>query len=58
MGYGVLANCDKKKYGHLVEDLENGYTFVENKYPKTQQKAYEYAMNYKKYKEWLVMVAK
>ena len=50
LGYGILANCDKKKYGNLVEDLENGYTFGENKYPKTQQKAYEYAMNYKKFK--------
>ena len=47
LGYGVLANCDKKKYGNLVEDLENRYTFGNNKYPKTQQKAYEYAMNYK-----------
>ena len=40
----------QEKYGNLVEDLENGYTFGNNKYPKTQQKAYEYAMNYKKYK--------
>jgi hypothetical protein len=50
LGYGILANCDKKKYGRLVEDLENEYTFGDNKYPKMQQKAYEYAMNYKKYK--------
>ena len=39
LGYGILANCDKKKYGNLVEDLENGYTFGENKYPRTQQKS-------------------
>ena len=44
LGYGVLANCDKKKYGNLVEDLKSRYTFGNNKYPKTQQKADEYAM--------------
>ena len=43
-------NCDKKKYGNLVEDLENTFTFGDNKYPETQQKSYEYAMNYKKFK--------
>ena len=39
-----------KKYGNLVEDLDNAFTFGDNKYPETQQKSYEYAMNYKKFK--------
>ena len=50
LGYGLLANCDKKRYGNLVEDLDNTFTFGDDKYPSTQQKAYEYLMNYKKFK--------
>ena len=50
LAYGLLANCDKKRFGNLTEDLENSYTFGDNKYPTTQQKAYDYLMNYKKYK--------
>ena len=50
LGYRILASCDKKRYGNLVEDLENAYTFGDNKYPETQHKSYDYAMNYKHYK--------
>ena len=47
---GILASCDKKRFGNLTEDLENNYTFGDNKYPVTQHKAHEYLMNHKKYK--------
>ena len=50
LGYGLLANMDKKRHGNLVEDLENQYTFGDNKYPVTPQRSYEYAKNYKQYK--------
>ena len=48
--YGFLANIDKKRYGNLLEDLDNSYIFGDNKYPMTPQKAYEYALNYKHFK--------
>ena len=38
LGYGILANCDKCKYGDLIEGLENEYMLGDNKYPKTQKK--------------------
>ena len=50
LAYGLLACCDKRRFGNLTEDLENNYTFGDNKYPTTQQKSYDYLMNYKKYK--------
>ncbi len=50
LGYGLIANCDKKRYGNVGEDLDNTFTFSDDKYPKTQQKAYEYLLNYKKFK--------
>ena len=50
LGYGLLANCDKRRYGLLTKDLDNQYTFGNDNYPQTRQKSYEYAMNYKKYK--------
>ena len=47
--YGFLANIDKKRYGNLVENLDNNFIFGDDKYPATPQRAYEYAMNYKQY---------
>ena len=49
LAYGLLSNLDKRQYGSLVEDLDNAHTFGDDKYPRTQQRAYEYALNYKKY---------
>ena len=48
LAYGILAGCDKRRFGSLTEDLENNYTLGDNKYPITMQKSYEYIMNYKK----------
>ena len=50
LGFGILANCDKRRYGDLTEDLANQYTFGNDNYPETRQKSYEYAMNYKRFK--------
>ena len=38
LAYGFLTNCDKRRYGNLVEDLDNTYTFSDNKFPKPSKK--------------------
>ena len=45
LAFGFLANCDKKRFGDVVNDLDNMFTFGDDKYPRTLQKAHEYLKN-------------
>ena len=44
-----LSTLDKKRYGSLIENLENDYTMGNNKSPEDLTSAYNYALHYKKY---------
>ena len=50
LAYGILANTDKRRFGDLAKDLDNSFTLGVDKYPAMMQQAYDYALNYKKYK--------
>ena len=45
--YGIFTSCNKKRFRNLTDNLENNYTFGDNKYPITQQQIYKYLINYK-----------
>ena len=49
-----LNTLDKKRYGALLENLENDYTMGKDKYPKDITSAYNYALHYRKYEPWKV----
>ena len=47
LAYGVITCLDKKRYGKLIEDLDNSYTLKDNKYPQTMTDAYNQVLHYK-----------
>jgi hypothetical protein len=42
-----LKNCCPKRYGGLLQDIENEYMRGQNSYPQTLMAAYQYLLNYK-----------
>jgi hypothetical protein len=42
-----LINCDQRRYGSLLRDIENEYTRGTNTYPLTLNSAYDYVVNYR-----------
>jgi hypothetical protein len=42
-----LVNCDQRRYGGLLRDIENEYTRGTNTYPLTLSSAYDYIVNYR-----------
>ena len=42
-----FVNSDLKRYGRLIEELENGYTKGKDKHPRNMVKAYQFLNGYK-----------
>ena len=42
-----ILNCDRNKYGKMLEDLENGYLHGVDNFPKTMTSAYNLLTNWK-----------
>ena len=44
-----VINSDLKRYGRLIEELENDYTKVNDNYPRNMVKAYQLLNEYKQW---------
>ena len=47
LAYGFIACLEKKRYGKLMEDLDNSYMLKDDKYPQTMTDAYNQILHYK-----------